>query len=47
MTVQAGAHGVAQASFTPTQSGWYVVEVYLTTKDGVQLAPYDYQFAVN
>ncbi|MFE0465309.1 hypothetical protein ACFW1A_39280 [Kitasatospora sp. NPDC058965] len=47
VTVQAGAHGVAQVSWTPDQSDWYDLEVYATTKDGVQLAPYDYYFAVN
>ncbi len=46
-TVAAGAHGDAQISWTPSQSGWYDLEVYATTKDGVQLAPYDYYFTVN
>lgn len=46
-TVTAGAHGEAQISWTPSQSGWYDLEVYATTKDGVQLAPYDYFFIVN
>jgi hypothetical protein len=46
-TVQAGAHGEAQISWTPTDSGWYALEVYGTTKDGAQTAPADYFFTVN
>jgi hypothetical protein len=46
-TVQAGAHGVAQISWTPPQSDWYVLAVYATTTNGVQLAPYYYTFTVN
>lgn len=46
-TVKAGAQGVAQISWTPSQSGWYDPEVCATTKDGIQLAPYDYYFTVN
>ncbi|TDT98160.1 hypothetical protein EDD99_6375 [Streptomyces sp. 846.5] len=37
----------AQISWTPTASGWYDLEVYATTKSGIQLAPYDYYFTVN
>lgn len=45
-TVKAIAGGSAQISWTPPQSGWYDLEVYATTKDGIQLAPYDYYFTV-
>ncbi|GAA2824172.1 hypothetical protein GCM10010441_55770 [Kitasatospora paracochleata] len=46
-TVKAGPHGEAQISWTPTDSGWYALEVYGTTKDGAQTAPADYFFVVN
>ncbi|MEV8095559.1 hypothetical protein [Kitasatospora sp. NPDC085879] len=46
-TVKAGARGEAQVSWTPTDSGWYALEVYGTTKDGAQTAPTDYFFTVN
>lgn len=39
--------GEAQISWTPTDSGWYALEVYGTTKDGVQTAPTYYFFTVN
>ena len=46
-TVKAIAGGSAQISWTPPESGWYDLEVYATTKDGIQLAPYDYYFTAN
>jgi hypothetical protein len=46
-TVKADGQGNAQITWTPTQSGWYDLTVYATTKDGVQLTPYDYYFTVN
>lgn len=46
-TVKADGQGDAQISWTPPQSGWYDLEVYGTTKDGTQLAPYEYYFTVN
>lgn len=47
VTVNAGGDGVAQISWTPDQSGFCDLEVYATTRDGLQLAPYDYIFSVN
>jgi hypothetical protein len=47
VTVNAGGDGVAQISWTPDQSGFYDLEVYATTRDGLELAPYDYFFSVN
>jgi hypothetical protein len=46
-TVKADGQGNAQISWAPPQSGWYMLTVYATTKDGVQLAPYYYSFTVN
>jgi|HubBroStandDraft_3_1064219.scaffolds.fasta_scaffold31312_1 hypothetical protein len=47
VTVEAGGNGVAKISFTPDQSGFYDLNVYATTKDGLALTPYDYFFTVN
>lgn len=47
VTVKAGGNGVARISFTPDQSGFYDLNVYATTKNGLQLEPYDYFFIVN
>lgn len=47
VTVKAGANGTAQINWSPDQSGFYDLEVYATTKDGLELAPYDYFFIVN
>jgi hypothetical protein len=47
VTVKAGGDGAAQISWTPDQSGFYDLEVYATTRDGLELAPYDYFFFVN
>ncbi|WP_354640109.1 hypothetical protein [Kitasatospora camelliae] len=46
-TVKAGPRGEAQITWTPTDSGWYALEVYGTTKDGAQTAPASYYFTVN
>ncbi|MFC1434879.1 hypothetical protein ACEZDB_29985 [Streptacidiphilus sp. N1-3] len=46
-TVKAGGKGTATVRWTPTENGYYDLEVYATTKDGVVLAPYDYYFYVN
>ena len=32
---------------TQLVSGFYDIEVYATTRNGLQLAPYDYYFSVN
>jgi hypothetical protein len=47
LTVKAGGDGVALVSFTPEQSGFYDLEVFGTTRDGLELAPTDYFFIVN
>ena len=47
VTVKAGGNGVAHISFTPDQSGFYDLNVYATTKNGLELLPYDYYFTVN
>ena len=47
VTVKAHGQGATKISWTPSQSGWYDLDVYATTKDGIQLAPYDYFFTVN
>jgi hypothetical protein len=47
VTVKAGPHGPASITWTPDASGFYDLNVYATTKDGVQLMPYDYFFTVN
>jgi hypothetical protein len=46
-TVATHNNGTAQITFTPTQSGFYFLDVYGTTKDGLQLADYFYVFFVN
>lgn len=46
-TVAAKGNGTAQITFTPTQSGFYFLDVYGTTKDGIQLTDYFYVFFVN
>jgi hypothetical protein len=39
---------MAEITFTPDQSGaFYDLNVFGTTRDGVQLAPYDYIFFTN
>jgi hypothetical protein len=47
VTVKAGGNGVAHISFTPDQSGFYDLNVYATTKNGLELESYDYDFTVN
>jgi hypothetical protein len=47
VTVKPGPHGVATITWTPDASGFYDLNVYATTKDGIQLTPYDYFFTVN
>jgi hypothetical protein len=48
VTVPANARGMAEITFTPDQSGaFYDLNVFGTTRDGVQLAPYDYIFFTN
>jgi len=46
-TVAAKGNGTAQISWTPSQSGFYFLDVYGTTKDGIQLIDYFYVFFVN
>ena len=46
-TVATHANGTAEITFTPTQSGFYFLDVYGTTKDGLQLTDYFYVFFVN
>ncbi len=47
VTVKAGPHGEADFTFTPTASGWYDLQVYATTKDGLRLSTGVYTFIVN
>lgn len=47
ITVKAGRDGLASITWTPDQSGFYDLDVYATTRDGIQLLPYDYDFTVN
>ena len=47
VTVKASNGRGAQISFTPSESGFYDLNVHATTKDGIELAPYDYYFSVN
>ena len=46
-TVATHNNGTAQVTFTPTQSGFYFLDVFGTTQDGLQLADYFYVFFVN
>ncbi|MFD8594183.1 hypothetical protein ACFV1L_04200 [Kitasatospora sp. NPDC059646] len=46
-TVPAGAHGEADLTYTPTESGWGDLYAWATTKDGVNLTAGDYSFTVN
>jgi hypothetical protein len=47
VTVKAGLGHAATVTWTPDHSGFTDLEVYATTKDGLQLEPYDYYFTVN
>jgi hypothetical protein len=46
-TVDAVGNGTAKVTWTPQQSGFNFVDVYGTTKDGIQLTDYFYIFFVN
>lgn len=46
-TVKADGSGLAQITWTPQQSGFYIFEVYATTKSGEDLLPYFNVFTVN
>ena len=46
-TVGAKGNGTAQITWSPSQSGFYFLDVYGTTKDGIQLTDYFYVFFVN
>jgi hypothetical protein len=46
-TVSANGTGTAQITWTPSQSGFYFLDVYGTTKTGIQLMDYFYIFSVN
>ncbi|WP_460356597.1 hypothetical protein [Actinoallomurus acanthiterrae] len=47
VTVDAGDDGAAKINWTPSQGGFYDLEVYATTRDGLQVTPYDYYFTVS
>ncbi|MFD9514673.1 hypothetical protein [Streptomyces mirabilis] len=47
VTVAAGADGTANIDWAPSSDGSYDLQVYATTRSGIQLATYDYSFAVN
>jgi hypothetical protein len=47
VTVKAGAHHAAPIGWNPSQSGYYDLQVYATTRDGIELVPYDYYFTVS
>lgn len=47
VTVAAGAHHTASIDWTPPSDGSYDLQVHATTRSGIQLATYDYSFAVN
>ena len=46
-TVATHTNGTAQITFTPSQSGFYFLDVFGTTKNGLQLTDYFYVFFVN
>lgn len=46
-TVAAKGDGTAQITWTPSASGFYFLDVYGTTKDGIRLSDYFYVFFVN
>ena len=46
-TVAAQGNGTAQITWTPSESGFYFLDVFGTTKDGIQLTDYFYVFFVN
>jgi hypothetical protein len=47
VTVPAAAGGTAQATWTPSLSGFHILNVYGTTADGVAMQPYYFVFFVN
>lgn len=47
VTVRAGVGHAAHISWTPDVSGFDALNVYATTKDGIQLTTTDYYFTVN
>jgi hypothetical protein len=46
-TVAARGDGSAQITWTPSQSGFYFLDVYGTTRSGIELTDYFYVFSVN
>jgi len=46
-TVAAQGNGTAQITWTPSESGFNFLDVFGTTKDGIQLTDYFYVFFVN
>ncbi|MEU9280561.1 hypothetical protein AB0D87_33550 [Streptomyces sp. NPDC048342] len=47
VTVAAGADGTADIDWTPPSDGSYGLQVYATTRSGIQLATYYYSFTVD
>ncbi|MFG3024558.1 hypothetical protein ACGFZQ_39635 [Streptomyces sp. NPDC048254] len=47
VTVAAGADGTASIEWTPDSAGSYGLQVYATTRSGIQLIPYAYTFTVD
>ncbi|MGW4909802.1 hypothetical protein [Streptomyces sp. NPDC004270] len=47
VTVAAGADGTASIEWTPDSGGSYGLQVYATTRSGIQLIPYAYTFTVD
>ncbi|MEV4556529.1 hypothetical protein AB0K51_05975 [Kitasatospora sp. NPDC049285] len=47
ITIPAAAHGEADVIWTPPTSGWYLLIVHATTKDGVALDDTYYSFTVD
>ncbi|MFJ8489010.1 hypothetical protein ACIRBZ_11680 [Streptomyces sp. NPDC094038] len=47
ITVAAGADGIASIDWTPDSDRPYDLQVYATTRSGIQLAVYDYSFTVD
>ncbi|MGW4271094.1 hypothetical protein ACWEGQ_01705 [Streptomyces seoulensis] len=47
VTVSADTHHAASVEWAPASEGSYDLQVYATTRSGIQLAMYDYSFTVN
>lgn len=47
VTVAAGADGTASVGWTPDSKGSHGVQVYATTRSGIQLSLYSYDFTVD